>query len=483
MTKKDSVVGGGSVVGIARFLGMLMSFLLFLVLARHSTESAGVFRTILSYLIAAEFLGILGMFRWLSVEVAQENVDKWRLFYAVSMVMTVVGFVLMIIYGSVAHMGLYSEQIADGLLLATMSLVPSSVYQCTQAVLVGIGKTKLVGFVNAFEYLLRCSVSIFIILIGLPVVWVIVTFVVARWIVALYSFIKVRQLLNGGTWQIDLSTMKHVLAQSPKFIVIIVAFLMLRNSAMMMIPSIHSEVEAALYAVAYQLFDLILVIPSVLAITSNHVFITKAGRSNSALRGVTLQMLGVFAMVMFPCIAITAGFSTNFLLFLYGDEYTSASYALVLLMLASGFAMIDMVLSQVMNSRQNYQADMYAVLIGGGATAALTYLLTKSVGVSGAAQALLFGMLLTVVARVIYLKVIFSAQLLLLSIWRPLLAATMLYVIILAGYHFGYLAHLQLEKYLWIAYVPLLLLLYVFFLWLLKGLKKHKLNKMKQFLY
>jgi len=59
--KRDSVAKGGSSVAIARMVGMVFSFLLFILLARKSAESAGMFKTVMTYVIIAESLGMLGL--------------------------------------------------------------------------------------------------------------------------------------------------------------------------------------------------------------------------------------------------------------------------------------------------------------------------------------------------------------------------------------------------------------------------------------
>ena len=69
-TQTDSVARGGATIVLARITGMGFAFLLFVLLARQSEVEAGVFRSVTTFLVIAEFLGLLGTQRWLVVAIA-----------------------------------------------------------------------------------------------------------------------------------------------------------------------------------------------------------------------------------------------------------------------------------------------------------------------------------------------------------------------------------------------------------------------------
>ncbi|MDI1297806.1 oligosaccharide flippase family protein [Methylotenera sp.] len=483
MSKSDSVVKGGGSVAIARMLGMVLSFLLFLVLARHSPQDAGVFRTVVTYLVIAEFLGMLGMHRWLATEMASENKGRWALFLATNSVMLGVSIFLIITYLSISYLDVYSPGIDHGLKLAALSIIPSGIYQCVQSALIGVGKTYAVGKYNGIEYLIRCTVSILLIYLNFSVTDVIWVFVLTRWGIAFYSFYVLSQMLEADHWLPNKKDVAYVLRDAPKFLVIIFAFLTLRNAALVLIPALISDAENAIFGVAYQLFDMILLIPSVLAVTSNHVFVNKANQSNVALRRVSTQLVSITSLALFPCIAITAAFAQNFLMFLYGDHYLLAKHALMLLMIASGLVMVDQVLSQVMTARKDYKSDMISILVGGLSAAALTVVLVMHSGATGAALALVLAMLATVIIRLRLLRSVFPIKLLLLSTWRPSLASLITFIFFDMGLKLSMFSVLANGKYLWIFCVPIALILYVFLLYVMGGITLAKRTRIRQFLF
>jgi len=480
----ESVAKGGGALVAARMVGMLFSFLLFLVLARHSVIEAGTFRTILTYLIISESLGMLGMQRWLTVEIASNQENRWRLFLATSTVMLVVSITLSILYAVISYAGFYGDDLNQGLRLAVLAVIPTGIYQCIQSVWVGEGKNGLLSKYNAIEYIVRCAIGIALIYLGYSVIYVILVFVVMRWVMALYALACIGEHLQRDTWRPDAAEMRHVLHDAPKFVTIIVAFLLLRNSALVLIPAIIDEAETAFYAVAYQLFDLILLIPSVLAITSNRMFVDKAEQSVVALKRVSTQLLSLFSIVMFPCIAVTLVFAPNFLHALYGQDYLRSAPVLMFLMIASGFAMLDMVLSQIMMARKDYKNDMMSVVIGGGVAVVLTTALTYSYGATGAAAALMIALLVTVLSRMKMLSVLFPAKLFLTSLWRPVVAACLSFGVAYSAVHqLDMLSSVQTSKFLWIAFVPLVLGIYIVFLYLLGGINIAKRSRLRKFLF
>lgn len=482
MSKKESIAKGGSAVAGARLLGMLLSFFLFLIIARHSTSYAGIFRTVITYLVIAEFIGMLGMHRWLATEITANPKRQWSIFLATNTVMFVVSLLLIAAYLLISTNGIYSADVNLGIQLAVLSLIPSGIYQCVQSTFIGIGRTYIVGVYNAVEYIIRCTVSILLIYLNHPITEVIGVFVATRWLVALFGLYQLTSILGAHKWKPSKTDIQHVLHDAPKFLMIIAGHMSLRNAALVMIPALINEDGVAYFSVAYQLFDMIMIIPSVLAISSNHVFVNMANQSSTALSEVSTQLLSITSIAMFPCIAITAAYATNFLSLLYGNHYIIAAQALAILMVASGLTMIDQVLSQIMTAKKDYSSDMHSILIGGISAALLTYVLILHGGINGAAIAYLIATVITVITRIKLLNTSFSFNTVLNSIAPPLMSALLIYLLcsyLLTLDQFAFLAH---SKYLWMISVPFVLVLYSLILYLLGGLNQAKIKSIRTFL-
>jgi O-antigen/teichoic acid export membrane protein len=481
--KRDSVAKGGSTVAIARMIGMVFSFLLFIMLARHSAEHAGTFKTVMTYIIIAESFGMLGLQRWLAIEIATIKKARWALFWATNVFTLCVSIILLMIYIGISQSTIYTIEINDGLLLGALAVIPSGVYACVQTALLGIGKSSYLGKLNMSENIIRCVIAIGLVLLEQSVYLIILVFVATRWLVACYGFYYLKTLLNGHSWFIDPAYIASIKKAVPKFAMIVFSFLVLRNAGLLVIPALHTVTEAATFAVSYQLFDLILILPSVLALTTINLFSNKADSSIAGLKKTAIQLSSIIALMMFPLIAITCVFASNFIVFLYGSQYANGEMTLILLMLAAGFSTIDMVLSQIMQARKDYYHDMVSVVFAGATALIFTFILVLHYGAKGAAFALMIANVVNIAIRLRYLKPIYQFNLLILSIWKPLLASLLIYVssqMLLETVDFKWIVD---SKYLWMLCIPLLLTLYVFLIFILGSLKSSHRNRIHHFLF
>lgn len=483
VNKTDSVAKGGSSVAIARIVGMAFSFLLFILLARQSPESAGTFRTVLTYIIIAEFLGMLGLHRWLAAEIATLKEKRWELFLATNTFTLIVSLVLIAIYIAIAYSDTYEKSVQTGLILGALAVIPSSILACVQSALVGIGQSHFLGKLNLSENLIRCTISIALVWLEQSINLIIATFVITRWLIAIYGFVSLKNMLGGKHFAIDQAFIIKIKKAAPKFAFIIAAFLLLRNAGLLAIPALSNLTEAGRYAVAYQLYDLMLILPSVLAMTTINLFSNKALNSSAGLKKVAMKLTMITSIIIFPLIAIAAAFSQYLLTFLYGDLYIHGHQTLIILMVAAGFSVIDIVLSQIMQAQKKYDQDLISVVIAGVTAAIATLYLTSMLGANGAAYALAIALFVNVGARLYLLQSSFSLRLLWLSVWRPLMASVAVFI----GFRYllksNAIPFIDASHYHWMLLVPVALLAYFLVLLMSGAIKQSHRNRVHYFLH
>lgn len=481
--KRDSVAKGGSSVALARMVGMVFSFLLFILLARQSAEAAGVFKTVMTYVIIAESMSMLGLQRWLATEIATLDKERWALFWTTTVFTLLISLLLCLVYVGVTVTGIYEAQVNQGVLLGTLAVIPSGIYASVQSALLGNGQSHYLGKLNMVENLSRCAIGIVLILQHQSVYWLIAVFVLARWVVALQGFYYLQRQLTHTSYKISkyfLTKLKHA---APKFALIIAASLILRNAGLLVIPALSTLTEAGRFAVSYQLYDLMLILPSVLAMTSIHLFSNKASDSRTGLKQAAMHLAAVTAIAIFPITAITGAFSEQVITLFYGNKYLHGEQTLMILMLAAALTIIDIVLSQIMQAKKDYHNDMISIVIAAFVTAISTYFFTSSLGANGAAFALALGLLVNIVVRCVLLKHVFAWQLLCLSTWRPAVASTLVFLSFRYGLKLGYLPWHDPEGFLWLVWLPAAVLVYLPMLWILGGLKRSHYLRWHRFLF
>lgn len=485
--KTDSVAKGGSSVAVARILGMAFSFILFLLLARHSNEYAAIFRTVMTYIIVAEFLGMLGLHRWLATEIAPESARRWVIFLATNAFTLAFTIILSLSYLVIANANFYAAEYNQGLYLGALAVIPSGIYACVQSALVGIGRSHLMGKINMAENIIRCTISIILVQLNQPVTDIIWVFVITRWLVAIYGFIRLKKIFSRldqtQSWRINADIFRTIAHEAPKFALIIGAFLLLRNAGLLMLPALSNAEQTALHAVCYQLFDLMLVVPSVLAMTSINAFANKANASDAALKKAAIQLISITSMALFPLIAIAAGFGQQILHMFYGDKYLQGHFTLIVMMIAAGLMVIDQVLSQIMQAKKLYREDMFSIMTGGLTTLLFTPTFCLLYGALGAGLALVIGVIFTITARFILLKKTFTVRLLWISTWKQTLVSFILFVFVFWALRLEMLHAFAGSPFLWLTIVPIVLLAYGVGIYMMGCLKKSQMYRMRQFLF
>ena len=480
--QKNTVAQGGLSVTLARMLGMASSFVLFIFLARHSSADAGLFRTVVTYIVMSEFLGILGLHRWLSVEIAAFNAKRWSIFYAVLIFSTAVCCILSLIYLGISFSGIYSPALSSALQLGALAVIPSGIYACVQAALTGMGYSHKMGILNMSESLGRALVAVVLLYFGFSVFTLIIVFVVSRWMIALIGLYLLSTHFVHKDWRVDAEIMYEIMRQAPRFATIMLAFLVIKNAGMVLLPALVHEAEVASYAVAYQLYDLALLIPSVLALTSNNLFSQQAAKSKPALRWVAMQLSAITSTILFPFLAMGILFSANIIHFLFGYRYEDSSLVLKILLIAVAISTVDQVLSQVMVSSKHYNDDKKSVITGALVVVVVIFALTPTFKAAGTAIALAISSLVTVIVRFYLLRSIFRARLLIASIKKPSVAAAFVFCVMWLVLH-EFSLKIEISGYTWMILVPLGICFYGVVLTQLKGLNAGKLSRMKMFLF
>lgn len=416
----DSVARGGKAIVLARMIGMACSFLLFLLLARHSASEAGIFRTLVTYLLIAEFLGLLGTQRWLAVELAPPGPRRQALFAAGNALACGAGLLIAGSFVLIAASDLYGPDIGRGLCYAAAACLPAALLTQIQTTLMGIGKSSRMGLLNLAENLGRSSLSIALLFAGASALDIILVFVACRWLTALGGLLLIRRLL-GPFLRPQGADLRLLLSQVPRFAWIMLAFLVMRNAGLILLPALTDAKETAIFAVPFQLFDLVLLVPTILALSSHYHFAFQATRGRGALRQALSRLWALTALYLLPLLMLAAVFGGDALAAVFGHRYDDSLPAFYLLMAATPLVALDQVLSQAQQAGKQFRADSVAISCGALAMILSTLLLGELWGATGAAASLLGAMALLVGLRLWQLRTLVSLPLLLRPALRPAL--------------------------------------------------------------
>ncbi|MDA8093262.1 MAG: hypothetical protein M0T84_04995 [Betaproteobacteria bacterium] len=421
--KRDSVAKGGLSVALARAVGMGFSFLLFLALARQSEQAAAVFRTLAVFLFIAEFLGLLGTQRWLVVELAPQGRQRRQLFLNALAYALAVSSGIGLVYVIVSYCGVYDASISAGLRYAAAGALGSAWLLCIQSTLVGVGLSSRVALLNVVENIVRSGIGLALVALKASVLSIILVFVLTRWVVVIAGLAIVFRQLEGTGMRPSMEGLKAFARQTPQFAIIMASFLTIRNAGLILLPALAGTRIAASYVVPYQLYDLLLLLPTMLAHSASHMFASRAARSPAALRLAMVRMLSITSLYVLPLAGLALVLGRDVIVMLAGPRYLAAAPIFAVLMVAAPLITVDQVLSLGMTSSKAYGKDRTAVSIGATFALASTFALAKPYGALGAAIAFLGAVALTLESRLIMAGNMMRPRELFLIVWKPGLAS------------------------------------------------------------
>lgn len=481
-SKSDSVVNGGAMIILARFVGMGCAFLLFVMLARQSQIEAGVFRLVVSYLLISEMMGLLGTQRWLVVAIGQEVSHRGQLFLAGSALALLTAVLFVFTYLGISISGLYDAEISDGLQLAALAAVPAALLTNVQTMLLAVGMSKCMGQLNLGENVVRSVIGMICVWAGLGALSVLLVFVAIRWLTTLFGLIIVVRRLGPFDWLPQRKFLRRLVRQVPRFCLIMLAFLVIRNAALLLLPILVDVREAAVYAVSYQFYDIALLVPTILALSSNFLFVNRAARGSRSLRWAVCQLWALTSVFLLPVVMLALVFGSDLLLAVFGQSYAVSIPAFHWLMLAVLLAALDQVLSQTMLATRRFREDTISTLSCAGVAVMGTIVLGEAWGATGAAMAYLMTMICILTMRFAMLRSFISAKIMFKLILTPLLLVAMMGVLFWAArYGVMQIAPVWLS-WIWLPASLFAISVYWYALVSNGGLGRSKLWRMRKFL-
>jgi O-antigen/teichoic acid export membrane protein len=383
---------------------MGFGFVLFLLLAWRSREDVGVFRTVVTYLAISELLPLLGMQKWLATEMSQRVPARRQLLILGLIFSLITSLIISACYLVIAHSDVYGPDISTGLRLIAAAAVASGVVLTTNAALVGIGLSHTMGVLNLTENLVRSTIGISLVLIGAPLYQIILVFLLCRWSIAVAGVVVLLPRLpnypTAPTRDMFLAFTSHI----SRLATIMVAFLVTRYAGLILLPWLRGENEAGIFAVPFQLYDLVMLVPTVFVISSTFVFNKSATKGNAALRRNIDQLIYLTSILVFPIMSLSVVMGEQIILVLFGPTYLSSVIPFQLLMIATAVTALDQILSQAIVAARQYRIDLISVAVGAAAAVISTYFLSVSHGASGTAAAFLLSLTLTLLVRILLVR-------------------------------------------------------------------------------
>lgn len=478
----SSVARGSAVLTLSKLLGMGLSFILFLLIARQSAEGVGIFRTVLTYFTFCELFVLLGTHQWLIREIASKREKVQDIFIFSCWFSGTVALVSVAILLLLQFSGVYGAGISAGLGLIALGVPASALFGCIGCVLVGCERSDTYGILLMVENILRVSLGLTLLLLGYGILWVIAAYILVRWLMALLYGCKLLGILGVAHWRINTALMRLFLKQAPVFAMISIAFLFIRYSLVFILPWLFDETAAGYFAVAYQLWDFAMLIPTNFAISSSALLYRYAAdeKNSEQFRSVIRLSLQLVFILMIPAAVLAISVAEPMIISLFHEVYRASIVPFAILICSTPLLAADQILSTTMVAVGRADRDLQSVLLG-SISICLFFLFCKDYGVSGAALTILAASSVMFVYRLVLLRTYLQIKKLLLCCGR-ICAATlaMAAVLFFVGKEFPVCR--ATDSFAWIVLIVIAPVAYLAGFWLVGGLRRKSLEEYSIFL-
>ncbi len=398
----SGILKGSVVVTVAKIASSACGFLLFWIISQNSVIRAGEFRTIFIFFLFCELLPLLGMNQFIIRNVSTHpNTIKKHLFHSALFSMVVTAFIVIGLYFVYAH-GSYSATVSKGLLIVAVGMPATALVLCLQSILIGAGKSDRYGLLQGAEAIIRALAGASVFIYYQDVLILMTAFVICRWVIVFVYYISLPSFAETETWRFDPVIWRHFLKHVPQFAGILILFLIVRFSSQLMIPWMKGDADAAYFAVSYQFLDLILLIPSTLAVNLIPVFSKKASESINALQTVCSRALKLIAMIIVPSVVFVSINAKPLILLIFGKSYANSIMVLQMVVWAGLIFSVDMILSTTMIACNRQDLDLKTLFVGSIAMLACLYACISVFGLIGAGIGLCAGIMVLFLARIVF---------------------------------------------------------------------------------
>ncbi len=408
-----------------RVLASVCALLLTWLIARHSVDDLGVFRTLFVYFLISESISLLGMQTYLVREISlhPDRLGSYVLHALVfSLAVAVIAFVGL---NGLALFGGYSLSIREGLYIVAASLPATAAFGVALSMLVGTGKTMTLSLVQGLETIGRTGAGIVFVSLGWGVLPAIAAMAVIRWLVVIGLWKKLKPAFAGTTWRWDKTYFREFLGHVPTFMGITLLAMVLRFAAQIMLPWVIGDAAAGQFAAAYLFVDMALLVPTAMVLNLSPLLARKAQEStlalvNSCRQGIKVMLLGVMPFAAILCVIAGPMFSA---LFPHNPAYEVSARVLSVIIWICCLQVIDVMLSITIVSTGKQHIDLQSLSVGAICAVAFLGIGIPVFGIMGAA----FGLVAAFALQVIVRFILVSRELGRLHpwslVWRPLVAA------------------------------------------------------------
>lgn len=381
-----SVFRTGAGLLAARLCQPMFAFLLFGSAARLLDEhSFGAYVLLMGMIILFQACSSLGLVPLMTRELSKDLDRAGTYLGGAALIMIPASLLSWIIFPPVLSIiGASAETSRLGWILGA-SLPFTTIILAAETLFVAHGSTRPIIIQNFCENIVRVTVSLVLLFMGYGVSMLLTIFVITRAASACFILLRLRSLPISTQVCPSPSVAKMLLRGLPLYGLMSVAAMFFFKIDIIALTALEGESVVGQYGAAYRLLALSLLIPDSFVAAIFPRLSKACTDERHALPDLVPRFARLLLALEIPlCLAMASG-ATIIMPLLYGPSFTDAAPALAVLSLILPFHTMNGLLGYLLQADGNEQTALFLVLSGVVINLVLTWLLTMTLGIFGAA--------------------------------------------------------------------------------------------------
>jgi O-antigen/teichoic acid export membrane protein len=384
-----------------RLFSALASFVLFNILARYwGSELLGEFSTITTYFMLLMQIPLLGLHLLIIRDVAA-NPGKTGAVVSSAMAISLSVSILLVVIVSCIGRFLYPESLHAAFYVLSLSCIPTAFIVVIESLLIGQEKVHTMALVNIVESVLRSLVCILLFWAGFGLVALISVYLICRF-AAMFAYLLnsgINTYLKSG---IDRRQVALYMVKMPTFLAILIFSASIGRLDFIFLSLVGNMQDVGLYAVPFKLYELGLMIPSMIVMVLFPTFARLFNESRTHFNQAYSLLVRAMVISGLPACITVAYLSSDILHLLFGEEYMQGTHVLQLLSFAVLFMGLDQLLSTIILAGKREDLELKVLAITFIAYLAMLTALVPAYGISGAAWATFLATFIKLIMRYVY---------------------------------------------------------------------------------
>lgn len=412
-----------------RILSAFLSFAFFLYLSRFGQEFLGQFATLFAFFVFLQQAPLLGLHVVVIRDIAAKSETVGTQARNALAIALPTSFALAVLLGLLGS-AIYPPDVHAAFWLVGLAMIPTAFIVVFESVLVGQERMTLMAWGNAAENVIRVASGIGVTLAGGGLREIMVCFLVGRIFLAVfYAFTSgiVEKMSEGP---LSASALTSLLRQCPIFFGILALSAGINRIDAILLPSMDGFSEAGIYSAAYRLYEICLMVPSILTFVLFPAFSKYFETSKENFEALARRLFRYCVVVGIP-FSILLSFSAPLIIEgIYRPQLHDAGKVLSVLIFLPVIVGLDQILTMCLLAAHQQRLDLTVLFMSCSIYVTLLFALIPRYGAMGAAWATLCTGMAQMLIRYAMVRRFVRVDGLMEELVRPALAASVMALLV-----------------------------------------------------